>query len=1607
MNRKTIISTSLRAIAYAVLAPVLLVLGVIVALYSPWVQDIVRSAIVDRYNGTDSPLELSLDTFRLRFPLTIEADGVAMLQSGDTIMAAQSVDINVAILPLLIGNVSIDEVRLQDAHYRMGGPDSTMYLNLAADSIGISPAKIRLSDMLISLDEAAISGARMALILNPDTSAPTPPAPPTKMSFKIGRLHLNDFAYTMRMMPTIDTLSTHIAEAVLEGGNIDLFTQNIHLNALCGSGLDAAYIAPDSTSIATFDSPTDIKVNDTLPAATPWTIEIDSIAFANSHALYTTAGTTPAPGLDFAYIEVDSVDLRIRDFYNCQSIIRLPLSIRGTERCGVALAIDGQLDLDEKALTFSKANLSTKGGTTAAFEGILGMGDMATDPSLPLRLNLDGAFAPNDLEKMFPAFKAYLCAIPSAEDIVVVTDLDGTTGRLDINELSLRLNRCINLDGKGYIEHFMTPSRLAGNVALRGNIINVDPLKNAILDPSTAKMLTIPPMTLNGNVTMRYGAAVGRLTAKTASGDIRFDGKWNGNSESYLADITTNSFPISAFMPSLGLGNITSNIHADGSGYDPFNVSTVINANANIASIFYQNKELNDISANLSLSNGQAYISADSPNIDADLGFNASGNLDGDLYTWTLNLDGRHIDLYTLGFTTEASSLELNATANASVSSDFNDIDAQIDLSDLYFKQLSGTIGFNDVDLALKATDSLTTVGLKNRDLSASFRAPSSLDSLITQFSKVSDLLSAQIDSYLLDIDTLGRTLPHFSLDVRGGHSNLVNDILYPSNMSIRSFELTANNDSSLVLDGIIRRFDTGSMVLDTITIAGKKHGDHLHFGANLTNRPGNLEQWHKVVMNGTVEGNEAHIGLHQENIKGDTGYQFGLAAQALLPDSTIIINVKPHEPIIGYQQWIVNDDNFLSMRLSDHHIDANLHMTGGNSALDIYKERTPGVVAEVDSTGFHSYEDLVVRLANIHISDWISFNPFAPPVKGDVNADMRINRWSGKLVGKGEVGISNFIYGKEHVADFKSNFDVSASKSGTINAKADLIVNGKKTITLAGALNDSTATSPLNLDLDMIHFPLSAANPFMPQGSAKLKGMLNGKMSISGTEAQPIINGTLDFDSTAVTLALTGTPYRFSESPIMIENSVIQLDKFTIEGCNENPLYIDGSVDISDMTNYRVNIDMNADNMMIVNSNKAPKGADVYGKAYVSLDANAHGTASFMAVNADIRLLSSTNVTYVIPDATSALTNQSNEDMVKFVNFTDTLLVAKPDTIANSEMAMILDATLSIEDGSLINVNLSPDGKDRASIQSNGTLSFAMTPLDDGRLSGRLNIDNGYVRYTPPFMSEKHFDFDEGSYVLFNGDMMNPTLNISASDQVKTTVSQGDHNSRPVNFDITLGITGTLDRMDVAFDLSTNDDITIANELETMSKEQRANQAMNLLLYNMYTGHSSIGDTSLGGNALFSFLESQINSWAANNIKGIDISFGIDQYDSSADGSRSSSMSYSYQVSKSLFNDRFKIVVGGNYSTDADADENFSQNLINDISFEYFLNKQRTMSLRLFRHTGYESILEGEITQTGVGFVYRRKIRRFGDMFLSPKQVRARELREATRSADEITPQE
>lgn len=1555
----TLISKSCKILIWTAMALILLLGAVLLVIYSSWGQEHMKELVVEMLNRNGMKAEIA--ELRLHFPLDIEIEGLSLDMPAQSIKAG-SLDASVKLLPLLTGHAKLSEANLTDGYFSMGSPDTTMCMVISGRDIALRDADVKLSSMDIHLADGAIRGGNVSMLLNPDTTTVdtvAPPAEPTEMKIRVDRLSLAQFGFDMRMLPTIDSLSAVIPNGVATKLNIDLKSQTIGVGSFTGSELNACYIVPDSATIAA----TPVVPPSTTSSA-PWTINIDTIGFSSSEALYTTRGVKPLPGLDFTYIQADSLDLSIHDFYNQASIVKVPLSISATERCGVRLQASGTLDVDSTGTRLVGFKASTPLGTDLAFNFLLGMGDMTTDPSTALGLNLDGGVSVADARLMFPAFAPYFVTLPGDSKLYATIDVSGTAGNLEISDMSLVMNGTARLKARGRVENAFQPENLGGNLELSGALIDLNQFKSVLFDKATAKQINLPMTTFDGDVNMSRGHVAGNLTAHTHDGRISLDADWHSRLKKYDVKLIADRFPVNAFMPLMGIGEISATADVDGTGYDPFSTSTKMNADLKVTKAIYQGYDYKGIDANVKLADGKADISLNSTNPNAMLSLDASGNLDGNTYKWIAHLDGEHINLQALNLSTEPGVIAADLTATASITPKPLVLGAKLDLASLSYTDKITTTTLNDIVARLNANDSVTNVSLQNRDLYAFFSSESSLDSIMGSFTRVSQVISGEIAAMKIDVIELQKALPPFTLDITAGKDNMLTDLLSESRSSFESLHVLAANDSVISLEAQMLDLQSPSMRLDTINFNITQHGPYLALDGEVENRPGTFDEWAHVKLAGFLAQNRMGIRVTQHNIQDKEGYNLGIAAS--IADSVLTVSLKPVTPTIAYKPWTVNEDNYLKWSFAHKHLDANLHMSSEKSSLAIYTEHVSGEDEH--------QEDLVVSITDIHLADWIKLNPFAPPISGDLSADMRIGYENNNLNGNGFVALNDFMYNRKRVGSIRSNIDLSTDLTGLIKAKADLSVDGQQAITLTGALNDSTAGSPLAMDLSLIHFPLATVNPFLPADVASLTGTLNGSMDVTGEGSDPRLNGWLQFDSTAVKLVMTGTDYAFNDVKIPVEENVVKFNNFNVMGTNENPLSVNGSVDIKSFSNPKIDLDLTANNMMIVNTKRAARGADIYGRGFINLNATAKGDMSFMAVNANLSILSGTNITYVMTDAATALTATKDNDMVKFVNFADTAAVNRADSLSQEGMAMLLDASLTIQTGSTINVDLSTNGRNRVSVQPDGTVDFTMPPFGQPRLTGRINIPNGFVRYTPQFMSEKNFSFESNSYVAFNGDMMNPTLNIHAVDVVKANVTQTGQNSRLVDFNILLGITGTLESMDVAFDLTTDDDITVANELQGMSAEQRANQAMNMLLYNVYSGPGTRGDSNLSGNAVYSFLTSQLNNWAANTIKGVDLTFGVDQYDRTIGGSTSQTTSYSYQVSKSLFNDRFKIVVGGNYSTDTNADENFSQNLIKDISFEYFINKAQTMYVRLFRHTGWESILEGEVTKTGVGFVYKRK---------------------------------
>lgn len=169
------------------------------------------------------------------------------------------------------------------------------------------------------------------------------------------------------------------------------------------------------------------------------------------------------------------------------------------------------------------------------------------------------------------------------------------------------------------------------------------------------------------------------------------------------------------------------------------------------------------------------------------------------------------------------------------------------------------------------------------------------------------------------------------------------------------------------------------------------------------------------------------------------------------------------------------------------------------------------------------------------------------------------------------------------------------------------------------------------------------------------------------------------------------------------------------------------------------------------------------------------------------------------------------------------------------------------------------------------------------------------------------------------------------------------------------------------------------------MSADERGKQAIAMLATGLYLANSgSSGGGGLNmGSALNSILSSQINA-LAGNLKNASFSMGVEDHDAADAGGKRTD--YSFRYSQRFFNDRFQIVLGGKVSTGAQA-TNDVESFIDNISLEYRLDTSGTRYIRLFHNKNYESVLEGEITETGIGLVLRKRIDRLGELFIFRKK--------------------
>ncbi|MDD6701568.1 MAG: translocation/assembly module TamB domain-containing protein [Bacteroidales bacterium] len=1566
------------------LAMVLFVLLIPVMLYIPPIQDF-AVGVATRQVKAKTGMDIGIGRLRLTFPIRVHLQDVYIVEAtGDTMVQAREAIADVKLMPLLKLEVKLNTLRLDDGYYRMVSADSSMVMAIRAGMLEVDDkSEMNIATSQLSINRAKLRDGHVSLYMDvwkkketPDTAA-SESAP---FVIKANDLDLQNFTFGMSMLPTIDTLNLKMRHINLSDAQIDLGKNIVEWGRASMAGGDITYLTPTAEYIKTHPAPPS-----TPSTGPPMQIRGHEIEADSLRVLYAVKEAKPLPGFDASYIQLENVSLGLREFYNESSTVRLPITrLTGRERSGLHITHgEGTVAIDSIGLQLQGLSIRTP-YTSIEADADVPFALMALEPNADMMVAAEGHLGLADINAFMPAVREMTAMVPAGKPLNFDIRADGSLSELTAERLKVEMPGVVRIGASGIVRNPLDINKMQARIKFDGEINDPRVASNII----AINDITIPSLTIDGNATVDGNAYGADFRLATPQGDLAAIGKVALTPETYSADLTAVDFNVAQFMPSMGIGVVSANIVANGRGFNPISGKAVTDAQIRVDRIDYNQTTLRDIRIDALIDqDGVITLDVNSANPGLDLMVRGSGEIHPELYSFDLDADIRDLDLMRLGMIDSVCYASGRIALKGSMSPDMEVCDI-----DLQSNSLTGCYGSQyvnlpeGIDMRFIGDPVSTQLALRSQQTDIDFHAAAGLKGLMASMDKVMAEVNRQMEAKSLEMTKISRELPTFDLRLNASGRGLLSQFLEPQGFMLDTIYAEISNVDSLINGRVgVYNIKSSTANIDTVSFNIDQRGDMVDYLLHVGNRRGTLDEFAKVNISGYAGSNRMSVFLKQWNIKGEQGYRIGLTAA--MQDSIVTAHVTPLKSTIAYLPWSFNKDNYVDFNLKNMQMEAKLEAKSAESSIKIMTEKDQ-----------EERNNLLVKIDNLHIEDFLQMSAMAPPVKGTLDSDLRVLYHDNRFVGGGDVSLHNLYYEKTRVGDFDLNLNAGYGFDMKTDVRAGLKINGREAastyISLKPGENQELRADTVGISLT--RFPLDIANGFL-DNMLVLDGNINGDMSLSGSLSKPIINGVMSFDSVTARIPQFDATLKVTDDELSVVDNIVSLKDFDIYGANDNPLQLNGMVDIQSFDKMMIDLKATATEFQLIKSNNRSRG-DIFGKIFLTLNAGVKGPMQRLDVNADLRVLDKTDATYRLNMAPADLQIQNQDDVVRFVNYNDSAAMAAKDSVVESPLNMKIKAQVQIASGTHIAVLLSSNGTDKVEINPTATLNYNQNYMGDMTMTGTLKLGEGYARYSIPVVGEKNFSFDPNSTITWMGDVLNPTLDITATDKVKANVNDGS-NARLVNFDVILHATNTLENLNVAFDLSTKEDLSIQNELQSMSADQRQTQAMNMLLYGQYTGQNTKTNTS-GENILYSFLESQLNSWAAKAIKGVDLSFGVNQYDKTTDGVTNTETSYSYQVSKTLFNNRFKIQVGGNYSTDTD-DSDIAQNLVSDVSLEYVIKQSQStnMSAKLFRHSDFENILEGDITEMGAGIVVKRRVETLSKFF---NFLRKRKKKKSTTPAAE-----
>lgn len=1029
--------------------------------------------------------------------------------------------------------------------------------------------------------------------------------------------------------------------------------------------------------------------------------------------------------------------------------------------------------------------------------------------------------------------------------------------------------------------------------------------------------------------------------------------------EKYGVKVDVQNLVANRFVKLDEVCRLTASLAASGQGLDINSSKTRADVSANIKECLYGGLDLNRTMAKASLRNRAITGSIDCHvnYSDTTMGASTQGTADFRLAAWQSSRPRAYID-------------------------------AALDGLSMYLDHDS--IMTEDFLLHAETTLDSTIARLTTGDMRVSFKAADNVMVLTNKFGRFATQAERMRKKHkYMDVNELKKYLPVMDARAIAGTHNPLMPIVRSKGINYQRLaaNITTSPVTGVMARGFVFDLDVDTIVVDSAYFRIDQDSTRFTYRAAVVCSDQQLFKGFKTYLDGYIEQTAADVHLVYYDKNREKGIDLGLHADGA-NDSVYNINLYPEVPIIGWREFTLNQDNYIRIPKAYGTTDevkrdtTNLDAFNPNIILaDVHlASRKDDSRIELSAGPTEKGEQLAAALIkNLNLGELLSVMPFMPNMDGLVNLNASYREDEGAFSVDGEAGVCRFVYEDMKVGDIGTRFNYLPEGADVHTVNGTLNFNGSDIADIDGRYY-AVGDGRLDANMHITEMPMSIVNPFVPDKLVGFSGAAAGTVHVAGPADKLQYNGAVFAHDIHILSDEYSIDLKMDNDTIKIQDNRLTFENFRIYGPGKNPLNLRGYYDFKDFDNMFMSLSLYGRDFKLIESKRAQRKllfGDVYGDVFTRVS----GTLSDLSVRGNINVLSNTNMTYIMSDATISQGDRL-EDIVTFVDFT-----LPPDTTREHPAVMGIDmnVTVNIEDGAKFNCEFSADRQSYINVNGGGSLAMTYTPEGVMTLIGRLTVNDGVMKYTLPVIPLKVFNIASGSYVEFTGDMMNPTLNIKATERTKAAVSSAGSTTRSVMFDVGLEITNTLSQMGLLFTIAAPNDPEVQDELASYSEEEKNKLAVALLATGMYISDNNA--SALDANsALNTFLQSEINAITGRALNSIvDVSMGIDRT-TYADGNTGTD--YSFRFSKRFLNDRLSVNIGGRVSDNKNANQNTSfGSFIDDVSLEWRLDNSATRYVRLFHSKDYDNVVDGMLEKNGAGFVLRKKVDKFTDLFIFKKK--------------------